>query len=57
MSIFKNETLNELDKLVPAQMGKVKQVLLFTLIDIHLEGKTTDQEFSQSMKAFLGVEE
>ena len=57
MSIFKNETLNELDKLVPAQMGKVKQVLLFALIDGHLEGETTDQEFSQNMKAFFGVEQ
>lgn len=57
MSIFKNEVLAEIDKMVPAQMGKIKQVMLFTLIDIYIDGKCTDQEFVSALKPMLGVEE
>lgn len=55
MSIFKNEVLAEIDKMVPAQMGKVKQVMLFTLIDHYIDGKCTDQEFVSDLKSLLGV--
>jgi hypothetical protein len=57
MSIFKNEVLAEIDKMVPTQMGKVKQVMLFTLIDHYIDGKCTDQEFVSALKPMLGVEE
>ena len=55
MSLFKNEVLAEIDKMVPAQMGKVKQVMLFTLIDHYIDGKCTDQEFVSGLKSLLGV--
>lgn len=57
MSIFKNEVLAEIDKMVPATIGKVKQVMLFTLIESYLDGSITEKEFLQNLKTSCGVEE
>ena len=58
MSVFKNETLAKIDAMVPSQMGKVQQVLLFTLIDEFINGGCQhEDEFINDLKAFLGVEE
>jgi hypothetical protein len=56
MSIFKNETLAKIDAMVPPQMGKVTQVLLFTLIDEFINsGCKNEDEFIGNLKSFLGV--
>ena len=58
MSVFKNETLAKIDAMVPSQMGKVQQVLLFTLIDDFINGGCEhEDEFINNLKVFLGVEE
>jgi len=57
MSIFKNEVLAEIDKMVPATIGKVKQVMLFTLIESYLDGSIPEKEFLQNLKTSCGVEE
>jgi hypothetical protein len=57
MSIFKNDVLAEIDGMVQPQFGKVKQVMLFTLIDGYLNGELEDTDFLQNLKAMFGVKE
>jgi hypothetical protein len=58
MTMFKNKTLAEIDAMVLPQIGKVKQVMLFTLIDGFISGGCEhSDEFVNDLKVLLGVEE
>jgi hypothetical protein len=54
MSIFKNEVLAEIDNMIPAQVGKVKQVMLFTLIESYLDDNLSESDFVNDLKSVLG---
>lgn len=49
MKIFKNELLNELNEMIPPQTGKVKQVMLFALLEGLIDGTVPVED----LKIFL----
>lgn len=58
MSIFKNKILAEIDEAVPVLPVKIKQVMLFGLIDRFISGGCEhEDEFINDFKMLLGVEE
>jgi hypothetical protein len=57
MDIFRNEVLNAIDKRPSSVYGTTKLILLLSLIDSYLDGTSTEQDFLDSLKKILGVEE
>jgi hypothetical protein len=58
MTIFKNKILAEIDEAVPALPVKIKQVMLFALIDGFVSGGCEhEDEFINDLKILLGVVE
>ena len=53
MNMFKNNTLMEIGSLDAAPAVKLKQLMLFTILDGYVNGQLTDQEFLQDINQFF----
>ena len=56
MNMFKNNTLVEIGSLDAAPAVKLKQLMLFTILDGYVNGQLTDQEFLQDINQFFKVD-
>ena len=56
MNMFKNNTLMEIGSLDAAPAVKLKQLMLFTILDGYVNGQLTDQEFLQDINQFFKVD-
>ena len=53
MNMFKNNTLMEIGSSDAAPAVKLKQLMLFTILDGYVNGQLTDQEFLQDINQFF----
>ena len=56
MNMFKNNTLMEIGSSDAAPAVKLKQLMLFTILDGYVDGQLTDQEFLQDINQFFKVD-
>ena len=56
MNMFKNNTLMEIGSSDAAPAVKLKQLMLFTILDGYVNGQLTDQEFLQDINQFFKVD-
>ena len=57
MDMFTNPVLAKIDAMIPPQEGKVVQMMLFSLIQEHLDGKISDAYFLADLANILGVDQ
>lgn len=56
MNMFKNNTLMEISGSDAVPAVKLKQLMLFTILDGYVNGHLTDQEFLQDINQFFKAE-